>query len=162
MKIFSVILILCLLAGFGFSQKTMLVEKIGTGRKYYYHPGAHLKLRVSKQDTLLIGKLLEIDDSVISVEALRPFDVRIRDIGSVYKQFYFPTKFGRYLALGGAGIFAIIGFDHLINHEQVFTRDMFIISGTMLAGSAITLSFGQKRCRMGVRWKIKVLDIPVN
>jgi len=139
-----------------------LIEKSGTSRKYYYHAGDYLKLRVSSQDTLLKGKLWSIRDSLISISELRPFDVRLSDIRSVYKQFYFPKKFGTYMAIGGLGIFAIIGFDHLINNEQVFTTDMFIISGSMLGAGLISFSLSEKRCRIGLRWKVKVLDININ
>ena len=145
-----------------FSQKTLLIEKIGTSKKYFYHAGDYLKLRVSNLDTLLVGKLWSIRDSVISVAELRPFDVRLNEIGSVYKRFYFPRKIGKYLEYGSAGIFAIIVINHLINNEQVFTPDLFIISGSLLGGGLICLSLSQKRCKIGYRWKIKVLDIPVN
>ena len=155
-------LVFYILAGTGFSQKTLMIEKIGTSKKYFYHTGDYLKLRVSKQDTLLVGKLWCLADSVISVEELRPFDVRLNEIGSVYKRFYFPKKIGKYLLYGSAGIFTIIVINHLINNEQVFTPDLFIISGSVLGGGLICLSLSQKRCKIGYRWKIKVLDIPVN
>jgi hypothetical protein len=155
-------LILFLIACHVYPQRTLLIEKIGTSRKYLYHTGDYLKLRVSKQDTLLKGKLWHMGDSVISVEAIRTFDVHVPDIRSVYKQYTFPKKFGRYMGLGSVGIFAIIAFNHLINNEQVFTSDMFIISGSMLGASILSLSLSQKKCKIGNRWKIKVLDISVN
>jgi len=143
------------------AQKTLMVEKIGTSRKYYYHTGDKMKLRVSAQDTLLKGKLWDIKDSVISISELRPFDVRINSIGSVYKQFAFPKKLGKYLGYFGAGIFAIIVTNHLLNNEQVFTPDLFIITGSFLGGSLISFSLSQQRCKIGHRWKVKVLNIPM-
>ncbi len=162
MKRFLPVLLFCLAAAACFSQKTLLIEKIGTPRKYFYHTGDYIKLRVSKQDTLLAGKLWSVADSVISVDALRPFDVQIRDIGSVYKRFYFPRKFGRYMVTGSAVIFSIIVINHLINNEKVFTPDLLYISGSMLGAGLISLSLSRKRCRIGFVWKIKVLDMPVN
>jgi hypothetical protein len=155
-------LILFLIACHVFSQKTFLVEKIGTSRKFLYYTGDYVKLRVTKQDTLLKGKLWSIHDTVISVEGFRPFDVRLSDISYVYKQFSFPEKFGKYLALGSAGIFTIIAINHLMNNEQVFSPDMFIISGSMLGLSLISLSLSQKRCKIGNHWKVKVLDFSIN
>lgn len=162
MKKNLLLLVFCLFAGLVFSQKTLLIEKIGTSGKYYYHQGDYLKLRVSKKDTLLIGKLWTIRDSMISIGSFRSVDVRLNAIGSVYKRYYFPKKLGSYLAYGSAGIFAIIVINHLINHEQVFTPDLFIISGAMLGGSLISFSLSQKRCKIGSRWKIKVLDIEIH
>ena len=145
-----------------FSQKSFLVEKIGTHRRYFYHTGDYMKLRVSEKDTILKGKLWSIRDSNISIAELRPFDVRISEIGSVYKKFGFPKRLGIYLGCFGAGIFAVMVTNHLINNEQVFTPDVFIISGAFIGGSIISLSLSQKRCKIGYRWKIKVLDIPVS
>jgi hypothetical protein len=162
MKRIPAILIFCIAAVTCISQNTLMVENVGTSRKYFYHTGDYIKLRVSKQDTLLAGKLWSIRDSVISVSELRPFDVHISDIGSVYKRFAFPRKLGKKLIYGGVGIFAIIVANHLINNEQVFTPDLFIISGSAIAGGLISLSLSQKRCRTGRGWKIKVLDIVVN
>jgi hypothetical protein len=161
MKKILVLLVLFFVSGCLSAQKTLMVEKSGTSRKYFYHTGDFMKLRVSAQDTLLRGKLWYIHDSLISVSELRPFDVRITDIGSVYKQFSFPKKFGKYMIIASGALFTIIGINHLINNEQVFTPDMFIITGSMLGAGLISLSLGEKRCNTGKRWKIKVLDISV-
>lgn len=141
------------------AQKTLMVEKIGTSRKYFYHTGDYMKLRVSAQDTLLKGKLWDIRDSLISVSELRPFDVKLKDIGSVYKRFAFPKKLGIYLGCFSAGLFAIMVTNHLLNNEQVFTPDVFYISGAFLGGSLISFSLSQKRCKIGPRWKVKVMNI---
>jgi len=162
MKKILVLLVFYFVTGFGLAQKTLLVEKIGTSKKYFYHTGDYLKLRVSKQDTLLKGKLWSIRDSTISVAELRPFDVRLGDIGAVYKQFSFPKKYGRIMGIAGVSIFAIIAFNHLLNNEQVFTPDMFIISGSLLGVGLISFSLKEKRCRTDRGWKIKILEINVN
>lgn len=162
MKKILVLLVFYFITGFVLAQKTLLIENIGTSKKYFYHTGDYLKLRVSKEDTLLKGKLWSIHDSMISVAELRPFDVRLRDIGSVYKQFSFPKKFGRYMGIASVSIFAIIAFNHLMNNEQVFTPDMFIISGSLLGVGLISFSMKEKRCRTDRGWKIKVLDIEIN
>jgi hypothetical protein len=162
MKKILVLLVIYFIAVHVNAQRTLLIEKIGGSKKYFYHAGDYMKLRVSKQDTLLKGKLWSIRDSTISIAELRPFDVRIRDIGSVYKQFAFPKKFGRYMGIAGVSIFAIMAFNHLINNEQVFTTDMYIISGSLLGVGIISFSLKEKRCRTDRGWKIKVLDIDLN
>ena len=155
------LLIFCLITLSGLSQKTLMIEKIGTSRKYFYHAGDHIKLRVSKLDTMLIGKLWSVQDSLIFVEELRPFEVRNAEIRSVYKQFSFPKKFGKYMVIGGLTLGAIVSFNHLINNEQVFSSDVFIIAGCGIGTGLISLSLSQKHCRIGNRWKVKVLDIQV-
>ncbi|MEI7982510.1 MAG: hypothetical protein WCI71_12725, partial [Bacteroidota bacterium] len=98
----------------------------------------------------------------IWIDELRPFEVQLKDVGSVYKQFAFPKKFGKGLVIGSAAIFCIIVFNHLINNEPVFTPDLFIISGSALGAGLISLSLSQKRCRLGNTWKLKVLNISIN
>lgn len=140
------------------AQKTLVVEKIGTGRRYCYHVGDMLKLRVSSDDTLLKGRLWAMTDSVITLSGLRPIDIRLADVSAVYKQFRFPKKLGGYLVIGGLGIFTIIAANHLLNDEQVFTTDMYIISGSMIGAGLASLLLSEKKCRIGSRWKIKVLN----
>ncbi|MCK9424106.1 MAG: hypothetical protein M0Q38_16090 [Bacteroidales bacterium] len=154
-------LILSLLVGHIYAQKTLMVEKIGTLRKYYYHVGDPMKLKVSKQDTLLRGKLWSLGDSMIYIAELRPFEVHLKDVGSVYKKFAFPRRLGKMLIFGSAGIFGIIVVDHLINNEPVFTPDLFIIAGSTMGAGLISLSLSQKRCRIGNTWKLKILNIRV-
>jgi hypothetical protein len=162
MKNTIILIVIFLVTASGLAQKTLMVEKVGSSRRFFYHTGDYMKLRVSIKDTLLKGKLWTIGDSVISVQELRPFDVRLGDIGSVYKQFSFPRKIAKYMAWGSAGIFAIITIDHLLYHEQVFTQDMFIIAGSLLSVSLISFSLKEKRCNTGKGWKVKVLDIDLN
>jgi len=144
-----------------FAQKKILVEKIGTNRKYYFNIGDDLKLKVKPYDTIIRGELMDISDSKILITGLRMNDVMIKDIGSVYKHYAFPKKFAINTAIFGGAIFTIIVVNHLINNETVFTSDLFIISGSFIAASLISLSFSQKQCKIGSRWKIKVLDFSI-
>lgn len=161
MKKILVLALLVLIVPGALAQKTLVIEKIGTGRRYCFHAGDMLKLRVSEKDTLLKGRLWAMTDSVITLSGMRPADVRIADINSVYKQFRFPKKLGAYLVAGGLGIFTIIAADHLLNNEQVFTNDMYIISGSMIGAGLVSLLLSEKKCRTGSRWKVKVLDADI-
>ncbi len=143
------------------AQKKLLVEKIGTSRKYYYHLDDKIKLRTITNDSLVKGKLTSIDDSAISV-SMGLKDIPVHDIGSVYKQYGFPRRLG--IKLGEAGIlyFVIISINNLINKEQVFTPYTYIITGSCFAAGFITFSLKQHRCKIGDRWKLKILDFTVN
>jgi len=161
MKTFLLWLSLFLLAGSVSGQKTMLLERIGTHRRHWYHAGDPVKFRVGMPDTLLTGRLGVLDSGWVTVEGMRSYPVKTCDIHSVYVKFSSPRRAGKILMIAGAGIFSIIGINHLLNHEKLFSPDMFLISGGCVAAGAISLSFGQKRCKVGDRWKIKVLDINI-
>jgi len=143
-----------------FAQKTLLVEKIGTSRKYYYHLDNKIKLRTITKDTVIEGRLTMITDSAISVStALKA--IPLSDIASVYKQYGFPRRFGIKLCYASAMFFGILTINNLLNHSRVFPPYTFIISGVCLAGGLISLSFSEQNCKIGNRWKLKLLDIPV-
>ena len=155
------ILFLLLIPAGLLAQKTLMVGKSGSTKHYFYRVGDPVKLRVSPEDTLLRGRIWALSDSIISVSELRPFDVHLGDINAVYKRFYFPAKFGRYMLYGSAGLFAIIGINHLLNKEPFISKDMLIISGSLAGAGLISLSFSQKKCRMGKRWNVRILDIEI-
>jgi hypothetical protein len=162
MKYLLNIALVVLISGQLIAQKTVLVEKLGTHRMFYYMTGDEMKLRVRPGDTILRGSLWDIRDSLITLTGLRSYDVKLSNIGAVYKQFSYPKKFAFHTAVFGGVIFVIIGVNHLINNEPVFSPDLFIISGSFAAASLISLSFSQKRCEIGHRWKVKVLDFALH
>lgn len=152
--IVSIIVFLCI---YSYAQKMLLVEKIGTSRKYYYHVEDKIKLRTITNAYLIKGKLTTITDSVISISA-GSHSIPVHDIASIYKQYGFPWRLG--IKLGEAAIVYLlfITFNNLINKEQVFTPYTFIISGSCIAGSLISFTLSQHRCKIGDRWKLKILD----
>jgi formate/nitrite transporter FocA (FNT family) len=85
----------------------------------------------------------------------------LKDIKAVYHQYKFPEKFGKYMFLSGMAYFVIVSFDHLINNQAVFTRDVFVVPAAFFATGYITISLSEKKCRVGERWKLKVLGIRI-
>jgi len=138
--------------------KTLLVEKIGTHRRYGYELGDLIKIR-TKNHLFLCSNLWELNDSSIVVGQNRP--TNLKDVESVYPQFYFPKKFGMYMFLSGITYFAVVSFDHLINKEIVFTKDVFIVPTALFGTGFICVSLSQNRCKIGDHWKLKVIGIRV-
>ena len=145
-----------------FGQKTLMVEKIGTSRRFFLHEQEHVKMRFKNPDTLMSGKLWSIDDEQIVIQSLRSYPVAPADITSVYRHFSFPVTIAGLAVTGGLMLFGVITINHLINNEQVFTNDMFILTGSMLAVGGISFALSSKRYRIGDRWKVKILDYPVH
>lgn len=145
----------------GVCQKTFMVEKSGTTRHIFFHQGDPFKIRAAIPDTLLKGTLWGIGDSSVWVYGWRPVEIRIGDIQAVYKKFPVANYFGKMFSIAGITIFSIIGFNHLINNEQFFTPEMFIIAGSLGAMGGIAFSLSQKKYRIGARWKIKILEAEI-
>lgn len=141
-----------------FGQKKMLVEKVGSNQKFYFAKGDRLKIRLTSPDTVLVGKIIQVNDSDLVLSGLRDQIIPLRTIKSVYKEYRFLKKFSRASLVFGGVIFGVIVTNHLLNNEQVFTQDLFIISGAFLGASIITAILAEKQCKIGTKWKIKILD----
>ena len=63
--------------------------------------------------------------------------------------------------IAGVAYFTVISFNHLINNEIVFTKDVFIVPTALFGAGLISVSLSQKRCKIGDRWKLKVLEIRI-
>jgi len=144
------------------AQKTLLIEKIGTSRRFFYHKEDVFKLRTIKPDTIIRGHIWDIRENAITLQTYVPLDVRLDNIGYVYRQHPVTKKISKFLCIGSAVIFGVITIDHLSNNEQVFTPDVAYLTLPFLGAGLITLSFSQERFKIGPRWKIKILDIPVH
>jgi len=140
------------------AQKTLLVEKIGKSSKYYYHIGANIKLKLFSNKNVMKGEITGIRDSSITISSIKSDDVSLKEIKCVFKQFAFPRKFAIKSSEFGFVIFLVMVANNLINNSQVFTPYVFIVSGSFLGGGLISLMLSEKRCKIGDRWKVKILN----
>ena len=139
-------------------QKTLLVEKIGKSAKYYYHAGDKIKIRTCISKTIIKGEITSIRDSSISVRLINSVDISLNDITCVYKRYKFLRKFGIRSCQFGGGIFLVMVFNNLINGSPAFNEYVFIVSGSFLTAGLISLTLSERHCRIGNKWKLKILD----
>ena len=158
MKSHVCLIILLIFSISAIAQKTLLVEKIGKSSKYYYHVGDNIKLKIFNNKNIMKGEITGIKDSSITISSITNDDVSIKEIQYVFKQFEFPRKLGIKFSEFGFVIFLVMVTNNLINNSQVFTPYVFIISGSFLGGGLISLKLSEKRCKIGDRWKVKILN----
>lgn len=140
-----------------FAQKTLVVEKIGTSTRYAFHLGDKVKIQTKQKNLIVKSFLANITDTSLTIG--NHTTVPLSDISAVYKHFHFQTYMTHALFLIGAGYFILDSFNNLINKEQVFVPQTMIISAAFIGLSAAIIPLGQKKCRIGIRWKVKVMDI---
>jgi len=139
------------------AQKTLVVEKIGTSTRYAFHLGDDVKVRTKKQDVIVKSYLWALTDSSLTIG---PHTViPASDVSAVYKHFHFQKFMTQAFVYAGAGYLVLDTFNNLINHEQVFVPQTLIISGSLLSVGFAIIPLGQKKCRIGIRWKLKIMDI---
>jgi hypothetical protein len=155
----KLILLLLLFAAFSgaSAQKTLVLEKIGTSTRYAFHLGDDVKIRTKKQNIIVTSYLWNLTDSSVTIGPRTT--IPLSDISVVYKHYYFQNLMTRILFYAGAGYFILDSFNNLINREQVFVPQTMIISGSLLGVSMAIIPLGQKKCRIGIRWKLKIMDI---
>jgi hypothetical protein len=135
-----------------------MVIKTGSSLRYFYHKDDLIKIRMIKPDTVISGKIVAIDDSSFIVRGWRDIVVPLSSVTIVYRTRYLPDKYSKFSAVAGIALFGIITINHLINNEQVFTRDLFLISGSFLAVSGILKLLKDQRCKTKKGWSLKVLE----
>lgn len=162
MKLQVCLLLLFLSSVLSFGQKTLLVEKIGRKAKYFYHVGDKMKIKTLKDKTIYKGVLSEIRDSSITISSISSDFIDLKDIVCVYKQYPSTRRIGFYFIEFGGVIFLVITANNLITNSQVFTQYSFIVSGSFIAAGLMTLALSEKLCKIGTRWKIKILEGTLN
>jgi len=145
----------------GPTQKTLLLEKIGTNRKFYFRLEDKFQLRTYKPDTMLRGRLWDIGEKSIVLQTYVPLTIQYDNIHYIYKNYKFARKFGIYCMIFSGVTFGVITINHLINNEQVFTPDMAYLTLPFLGAGIISLSLSREKFKPGLKWKLKVLDMPV-
>jgi len=143
----------------GFGQKTLLLEKMGTLKRYFFDLGDVIKIRTKSQNHTLKNYLWNIDDSTITIGPRNK--VNLSDISAVYKNYHFPSLIARFIFIAGAGYFVLDSFNNLINREQVFVPRTMIISASLICVSAVIFPFHQQKIKPGLRWKLKIMDVPI-
>jgi len=158
----KLILLLVLFAAFSgaFAQKTLVLEKIGTSTRYAFYLGDDVKIRTKKQNVIVKSFLWNLTDSSVTIGPRTI--IPLSDISAVYKNYHFPKLMTRFLFIAGTGYFILDSFNNLINKEQVFVPQTMIISASLIGVSMAIIPLGQKKCRIGIRWKLKIMDINLN
>ena len=141
------------------AQKTLLFEKIGTSSRFAYHLGDDIKIRTLKKNLILKSYLWGLTDTTLTIGPRNT--VSVTDIGTVYRNHHFPKLMTRFFFIAGAGYLIIDSFNNLINKEQVFIPQTLIISGSLIGISLVLIPAHQTKMKIGIRWKVKILDADV-
>jgi hypothetical protein len=140
-----------------FSQRTLVLEKIGTSRRYAFHLGDEVKVLTIKEKSIHKSYLWNLTDSTMTIGPRTV--VPLSDVATVYKDHHFPKLMSKFLMIMGGGYIVLDAFNNLINNKQVFVpQTWYIGGGIMLAGVAI-IPLWQTKHKIGIHWKLKIMEI---
>jgi hypothetical protein len=140
-----------------FAQNTLVLEKIGTTRKYAFHLGDNLKIQTIKKNLVLKSYLWNLTDTSLTIG--QHTIVPLSDVGAVYKNHHFPKLMSRFFFIAGAGYIILDSFNNLINNKQVFVPETLYIGGSLMVVGVALVPLWQTKHKIGIRWKLKIMDI---
>ena len=141
-----------------FAQNTLLLDKVGYGKRFYYRLDDFIRLK-TKKGFVYRDYLNAIYDSSILVGA--QYDIDLKDIVYVERDHRFLKKLGKYTFAAGALYIIITSINALANNEQVFTPTNLIIGGAVMASGGIMIPLSRHRYKIGLTWKLKVINRPL-
>jgi hypothetical protein len=141
------------------AQKTLVVEKVGS-KIYYFNSGDRFKVRTWNPDMIHKAAIWSIRDTSVFIADLTCTEIGLHNMKVVYKPFPAMRIASYNLFAGSVFFFSVITVNHWINHEQPFDKLSWIVPCSALAAGVITISLSERPCRIGVHWKVKVMDFP--
>ncbi|MEI6454697.1 MAG: hypothetical protein WCO93_00275 [bacterium] len=136
-------------------QNILMLEKIGTLKKYNYQVGDFINILTTSQHLRLKNYLWSIEDSSIMIGT--NYTVRLNDIKSVRRDVYFPKLLSKITLIAGAGLIAIDVVNNLINGLPVFNESTLIIGGCLIGAGLVLIPLSHKNLKIGYQWKLKIL-----
>jgi hypothetical protein len=153
-----ILLVVLLVVSFGLlAQKTLVLEKIGTPSRFGYHLGDDLKIKAKGYKQNLHSYIWNLTDTSLTIGSKTT--VQLSDITAVYRNYYFPKLMTRVFLYAGAGYLVLDSFNNLINKQRVFNPQTLIISGSLICVGVAMMPVIQRKCKIGIRWKLKIMDI---
>ncbi len=143
------------------AQNSLMLEKVGRGRKFFFHTEDKFMLRTVRPDTFLSGHIWDIAQKNMVLQTYIPITVQYDNIRYVYRDHKHLKKIGVYFCIFSGVTFGVISINHLLNNEQVFTPDMAYLTLPFLGVGILSISCSRERFKLGYKWKLKVMDMPV-
>jgi len=152
---FLLIYLLGLLFNVGFGQNVLMVEKIGTAKRFSYLVGDYINIKTKAKKLHLRNFLWSIEDSSIMIGT--NYTVPFEDIKSVRKEIYFPKLLSKITLIAGVGFITLDVINNLINGQQVFNPTTLIIGGSLVGVGLVMIPLSQRNMNIGFKWKLKVI-----
>jgi len=136
-------------------QSTLLLEKIGTPKKYTYQIGDFINVKTKTKHLRLKSFLWSIEDSSIMIGT--HYTVRFDDIKSVRRDIYFLNLLSKITLVVGATYITLDIVNNLINNRQVLEPTSLVISGSLIGVGLVLIPISHRNIGIGLKWKLKVL-----
>ena len=141
-----------------FSQKVLMLEKLGSGKWYLYSTGDDIILQIKGQDERFTATLTTIADSGFIVNLSNY--IRPEEVEAVWRKYPHRKKQGNYLIIAGGTLVAITLINNAFNDRTVIDPTFVAIGAGISSLGLLWRSFWMPRYKIGEKWKLKVLTRP--
>ena len=152
-----------LVPGIAFSQKYLVVEKLGTRKRYEYRVGQKITYKLKNEDFFRTDVITQLETNVIafgfgfySFEQIEAVNINRKPRSGVDA-----TKFSPFLLLGGAGYFLLDQFNNsVINGNKLSINDNVLRTSSVLVGlGALPLILKKRKVKLKKNWRLRLVDI---
>ncbi len=142
------------------AQKVLLLQKSGTTKRYMYHTGDKILVRLGEPEFMAGGEITFMDDSLCTLNRNYTFPiVKVKQVDRRRSWFYFSwSKFfaASFIYAGGSMI------NRAIHDEKpLIDNTIPVVSGSLAALGTGSLLLRFHRCKMEDHWSLKVLDFDI-
>jgi hypothetical protein len=142
-----------------YGQNTLLLHKLGSAKKYTYEIGDEISLKTLEKKLRLKGTVIDIRDSSFMVGI--HYSVKLNDVDKIYRRLHFPRLMSKFFLIAGGGYIILDAFNNLINNRTVIDSQTLIIGGSLIGVGLVMIPLSYKHVKVGLRWKLQALDLPV-
>jgi hypothetical protein len=142
------------------AQKVILLQKPGKSKRYLYHPGDKIAVRMGDPEFMAGGEITYIDDSICIVN--RNYTIQLSKVKEVLiKRSFLNGSWKMMYTVAGVYFFGSM-FNHAINHEEpLIDNTVPYVCGSFVALGTTAYLLRNKHCKMENGWVLKVLDYDI-
>lgn len=160
MKQFSVFIVLLIFSLPVFGQKFLVLEKMGTKKRYEFHISDKMDLKINPDDYFTRITILDLADSTIRAENL---NINFSTINAVKlnKSNRFFKYSGPLLMLAGAAliVFDVVNQTAVQGGEYQSSTGVFVASAALIGVGAIFTFAGKDKVKIKKWWRLRTVEI---
>ncbi len=142
-----------------FSQRILILEKVGKRKWFRYETGDPILLMTRKDHMRLDGDISYIGDSLFTVNDR--YKVPLNDVRWVERFNKHRKSNGIRIAIAGGLVIGIVTVNNLLNNKPVFDPVYLAVGAGITAAGLTWMGFSKPRYHVGTKWKLKVLDYSI-
>ncbi len=140
----------------GFTQRTLLLERIGSGRWFPYTERSSITFQIAGESFRYTGTITGISDSGFSLDMSR--FIRLDQVKYVWRAFPGRKANGNRTIIAGAVLIGITTINNLANGRTAVDPVYLAVGAGISAVGVFWRSLSVRRYPVGTRWKLKVFE----